>query len=103
MAGYVGVNLRYEVTQTRLTFLPDWTASLSLCVCDVNKGALLLLLFSPFCSALLENLFRIRNLILPKAPLTLDQSAHLQISEQINTSVLQVSEFFFITLQADPR
>lgn len=60
----------------------------------VNKEALV------FCSALPQNVFRIRNLILPRALLALDQSAHLQISEQINAAVLQPSAFFtFCNLQ----
>lgn len=91
MAGYVSVNLHYEVTQTRLTFcLPGLPPRRFVFVIPtyVNKGALL------FCSALLQNLFRIRNLILPRALLALDQSAHLQISEQINTVVLWASAFF---------
>jgi len=92
MAGYVSVNLHYEVTQTWLTFcLPEPPPCRFVFVIPpyVNKGALL------FCSALLENLFRIRNLILPRALLALDQSAHLQISEQINTTVLRGSAVFF--------
>lgn len=91
MAGYVSVNLHYEVTQTRLTFcLPGLPPRRFVFVIPtyVNKGALL------FCSALLQNLFRIRNLILPRALLALDQSAHLQISEQINTVILWASAFF---------
>lgn len=91
MAGYVSVNLHYEVTQTRLTFClpgPPPCRFVFVIPTYVNKGALL------FCSALLQNLFRIRNLILPRALLALDQSAHLQISEQINTAVLWASAFF---------
>lgn len=91
MAGYVSVNLHYEVTQTRLTFClpgPPPCRFVFVIPTYVNKGALL------FCSALLQNLFRIRNLILPRALLALDQSAHLQISEQINTVVLWASAFF---------
>ena len=89
---YVSVNPHYEVTQTWLTFcLPEPPPCRFVFVIPpyVNKGALL------FCSALLENLFRIRNLILPRALLALDQSAHLQISEQINTTVLRGSAVFF--------
>lgn len=97
MAGYVSINLHYEVTQTRLTFcLPGSPPCRFVFVIPayVNKGALL------FCSALPQNLFRIRNLILPRALLALDQSAHLQISEQINTAVLWASAFFtFCNLQ----
>lgn len=91
MAGYVSVNLHYEVTQTRLTFClpgPPPRRFVFVIPTYVNKGALL------FCSVLLQNLFRIRNLILPRALLALDQSAHLQISEQINTVVLWASAFF---------
>lgn len=54
----------------------------------VNKGALL------FCSAAHQNLFRIRNLILPRALHALDQSAHLQIWAQINAAVLWASALF---------
>lgn len=97
MASYVSINLHYEVTQTRLTFcLPRSPPCRFVFVIPayVNKGALL------FCSALPQNLFRIRNLILPRALLALDQSAHLQISEQINTAVLRASAFFtFCNLQ----
>lgn len=97
MASYVSINLHYEVTQTRLTFfLPGSPPCRFVFVIPayVNKGALL------FCSALPQNLFRIRNLILPRALLALDQSAHLQISEQINTAVLRASAFFtFCNLQ----
>lgn len=67
-------------------------ATLSLCVyvipAYVNKAALL------FCSALPQNLFRIRNLILLRALLALDQSAHLQIEMQINTAILRFLPFF---------
>lgn len=87
MAGDVSSNLHYEVSQTRppcrLVFVIP---------AHVNKGALL------FCSALLQNLFRIRNLILPRALLALDQSAHLQIWEQINT-FSGPQRFFFFVLQ----
>lgn len=97
MASYVSINLHYEVTQTRLTFcLPGSPPCRFVFVIAayVNKGALL------FCSALHQNLFRIRNLILPRALLALDQSAHLQISEQINTAVLRASALFtFCNLQ----
>lgn len=89
MAGYVSINLHYEVTQTRLTFQMPSCHFVFVIPVYVNKGALL------FCSALPQNLFRIRNLILPQALLALDQSAHLQISEQINTAVLQASAFFY--------
>lgn len=91
MAGYVSINLHYEVTQTTLTFcLPGSPPCRLVFVIPtyVNKGALL------FCSALPQNLFRIRNLILPRALLALDQSAHLQISKQINTAVFWASAFF---------
>lgn len=93
MAGYVSVNLRYEVTQTRLTFcLPRPPPCRFVFVTPgyVNKGALL------SCSALLRNLFRIRNLILPGALLALDQSAHLQISTLINTTVSPGFSIFFL-------
>ncbi len=97
MAIYASINLHYGVTQTRLTFcLPGSPPCRFVFVIPayVNKGALL------FCSALPQNLFRIRNLILPRALLALDQSAHLQISEQINTAVLQASALFtFCNLQ----
>lgn len=91
MASYVSINLHYEVTQTRLTFRPPGSPPCRFVFAIpayVNKGALL------FCSALHQNLFRIRNLILPPALLALDQSAHLQISEQINTAVLRASALF---------
>lgn len=97
MAGYVSINLHYEVTQIALTFCLPWSPLRRLVFVIptyVNKGALL------FCSALPQNLFRIRNLILPRALLALDQSAHLQISEQINTAVFWASAFFiFCNLQ----
>lgn len=92
MAGYVSINLHYEVTQIALTFcLPGSPPCRLVFVIPtyVNRGALL------FCSALPQNLFRIRNLILPWALLALDQSAHLQISEQINTAVFWASAIFF--------
>lgn len=91
MASYVSINLHNEVTQTRLTFcLPGLPPCHFVFVIPayVNKGALV------FCSALPQNLFRIRNLILPQALLALDQSAHLQICEQINPTVLLASAFF---------
>lgn len=97
MATYVSINLHYEVTQTRLTFCLAGSPPcrfVFVIPAYVNKGALL------FCSALPQNLFRIRNLILPRALLALDQSAHLQISEQINTAVLWASALFtFCNLQ----
>lgn len=100
MASYVSINLHYEVTQTRLTFcLPGSPPRRFVFVIPayVNTGALL------FCSALHQNLFRIRNLILPRALLALDQSAHLQISEQINTAVLWASAAFYIVQFAETQ
>lgn len=93
MARYVSINLHYEVTQTRLTFrLPGWPPCRFVFVrpAYVNEGALL------FCSALPQNLFRIRNLILPRALHALDQSAHLQIWAQINAAVLRASVLFYM-------
>ena len=92
MASYVSINLHNEVTQTRLTFcLPGSPPCRFVFVIPayVNKGALV------FCSALPPNVFRIRNLILPRALLALDQSAHLQISEQINTAGFSGPQRFF--------
>lgn len=91
MASYVSINLHYEVTQTRLTFCQPGSPScrfLFVIEAYVNRGALL------FCSALHQNLFRIRNLILPRALLASDQSAHLQISEQINLAIFRASALF---------
>lgn len=93
MASYVSINLHNEVTQTRLTFcLPGSPPCRFVFVIPayVNKGALV------FCSALPPNVFRIRNLILPRALLALDQSAHLQISEQINTAGSPGLSVFYI-------
>lgn len=91
MASYVSIHLHNEVTQTRLTFCLAGSPPcrfVFVIPAYVNEGALV------FCSALPQNVFRIRNLILPRAGLGLDQSAHLQISEQINTTVLRASAFF---------
>lgn len=93
MARYVRINLHYEVTQTRLTFcLPGRPPCHFLFgrPAYVNKGALL------FCSALHQNLFRIRKLVSPRALHALDQPAHLQIWPQINAAVLWASALFYM-------
>lgn len=92
MASYVSINLHNEFTQTRLAFCPPGLPPCRFVFVIpgyVKRGA------QVSCSALPQNVFRIRNLILPRALLALDQSAHLQISEQINAAVLQASAFFF--------
>lgn len=99
MAGYDSIYVHYEVTQMRLTFCLLGSPPcrfVFVIPAYVNKGALL------FCSALPQNLFRIRNLILPRALLALDQSAHLQISEQINTAVLRASAFLHSAICREP-